>query len=520
MAYQKVNDVAAMAVDQTQGSALASGLAAGNVRLCGATAVASDATTERAREKSDSMRAQFEQRQRMRKMVVPTTDTAIKARLRELGAPITMFGEDSHSRRERLRGLLMHAELQPGGAAAAAAAPALPGASGAAGGAADGAAGWGAGGAAAAAGGAGAAELFYTEGTHALRDARTFVAKYSLPLAAERISGQKRKLAAPADGGVDPAASPEWGSRLRALENSSSQIGDERPVSACKFRPDGAMLASASWSGAVKLWDVPSCALRATLRGHTERVRTVAWHPEAQSMSPQTACLASASADKTVRLWSTGSATPVATLEGHFDRVNCAEWHPSGRFVASASHDRSWRLWDAETGTSLLQQEGHSRAVYCLAFQSDGSLLVTAGLDCLGRVWDLRSGKCVLSLQGHVKQILGTDFHPNGYELATGADDKTVRLWDLRKRACTYVIPAHSALISSLRYAPGHGSFLISSSYDNTCKLWDTSTRLAIRTLAGHENKVMCADVVCPADGGVLVATASFDRVWKLWKEE
>ena len=55
-------------------------------------------------------------------------------------------------------------------------------------------------------------------------------------------------------------------------------------------------------------------------------------------------------------------------------------------------------------------------------------------------------------LIGHVKKITCADFSPNGWELATGSDDHTVRIWDLRKKACGYTLPAHTALISDLRY--------------------------------------------------------------------
>jgi hypothetical protein len=58
----------------------------------------------------------------------------------------------------------------------------------------------------------------------------------------------------------------------------------------------------------------------------------------------------------------------------------------------------------------------------------------------------------VLVLEGHVKQILGLDFNPAGYQVATGSADHTVRIWDLRRKNCMYIIPAHSNLISELKY--------------------------------------------------------------------
>ena len=89
----------------------------------------------------------------------------------------------------------------------------------------------------------------------------------------------------------------------------------------------------------------------------------------------------------------------------------------------------------------------------------------------------------MLVLEGHVKQVLGVDFHPQGFQLATGSADHTVRIWDLRKKNCAYIIPAHSALISAVKYQPVHGNYLVTSSYDTTCKLWNASTYSHIKTL-------------------------------------
>ena len=144
----------------------------------------------------------------------------------------------------------------------------------------------------------------------------------------------------------------------------------------------------------------------------------------------------------------------------------------------------------------------------------DGSLVASAGLDAVVRLWDLRTGRAVQTFQGHVKQILGLDCHPHGLTLASGSDDHTVRLWDLRKKKALYTLPAHSSLISHVRYEPGAGRFLLSTSYDNKVKLWSTRDYALLKTMEGHEGRVMCGDI---ADDGKHFATAAMDRTWKLW---
>ena len=66
---------------------------------------------------------------------------------------------------------------------------------------------------------------------------------------------------------------------------------------------------------------------------------------------------------------------------------------------------------------------------------------------------------------------------------------------DLRKKRAMYTVPAHSALISHVKFEPAHGRFLLSSSYDNKVKLWDTRDYECLKTMEGHEGRVMGADV-------------------------
>lgn len=432
-----------------------------------------DKTQEKAQAEHMNLLAHFDEQKRKRELALPTTDKGVKQKLRSMGQPICMFGEEARDRRERLRDLMV--QMEQGGVE-------MPDA-----------------------GEEDAMDeatetqveddeknqLFYTEGSEELKAARQWIAKYSLPRSGERVRQQKRRREEIIQKREeeplwdDPAVTDAL-TKVTGLENRSSQVGDDRPISTCAFCSNGTMLATGSWSGMVKVWSTPECALKegGRLRGHTERVNAVAFHPEAaRSLSPGAANLASGAADRKVHLWSLESETPVATLEGHFDSVAGVAYHPSGRFLVSTSHDKTYRMWDLETQKCLLTQEGHSRGVYAASFQVDGSLLATCGLDCIARVWDQRSGKCVLVLEGHVKQVLGVDFNPQGFQLATGSADHTVRIWDLRKKNCAYIIPAHSSLISGVKYQPVHGNYLVTSSYDNTCKVWNAATYSHLKTL-------------------------------------
>ena len=65
------------------------------------------------------------------------------------------------------------------------------------------------------------------------------------------------------------------------------------------------LLASGSWSSVVKLWSLPDCNFQKSLRGHKERVSSVAFHPRAGvGQSKAGVNLASGGADHKTILWS------------------------------------------------------------------------------------------------------------------------------------------------------------------------------------------------------------------------
>ncbi|XP_062515277.1 U4/U6 small nuclear ribonucleoprotein Prp4-like [Corticium candelabrum] len=464
-------------------SALAAGIRAGNINISdGATFDLALASETRQQE----LLAEFERRKKARAIAVPTDDAEIKSRLRQLGYTIGLFGEGPADRRERLRQLISEQaneelkwpkeedrrldEKE-------------------------------------------SEEVWYHESSQALRQVRFWIAEYSLPKARDRLKAARIARARPNP--EKASATQDLHQSLRTFNNHCSQVGDDRPIAVCRFSPDSKLLATGSWSGLCKLWSVPDCEQIRVLRGHDGHVGGIAFHPQATlTLDSSAACLASGATDGTIHLWSLESETPVSILDCETDRVARLAYHPSGRFIGAACFDCSWRLWDLSSEREVLHQEGHSRSVYSIAFQNDGALVASGGLDAMAYVWDLRTGKCIIPLEGHLKGVLTVAFAPDSYSLATGSEDHSVKLWDLRKHRCVYTVPAHTNLVSHVKFQSGQGKYLVTSSYDNTAKIWSHPGWSPLKTLAGHESKVMCIDISLDEK---FIVTASYDRTFKLW---
>jgi U4/U6 small nuclear ribonucleoprotein PRP4 len=345
---------------------------------------------------------EFERKKKARQINVSTDDAEIKKSLRQLNEPICLFGEGPADRRIRLRELIsmlgdgaISKKIDDDDRKNAVKEQ-------------------------------DSNQTWFHEGSDNLRIARLWVADYSLPRAKARL--EEARIQSDLPGATKASRIVELQKKIQALAPQCSQVADTRPISSCNFNHDSTLLMTASWSGLIKIWDVPDCNLVHTLRGHSGHVSGVAFRNNSANCFEEVS-MASCSSDGMVKLWSMKSEESVADITGHIpNRVSKLAFHPSGRFLGTACHDKSWRLWDLEQRQEVLHQEGHAKAVHAIAFQNDGSVALTGGHDAFGRVWDLRTGRCIMFLDGHMGKIYAVDFSPNGYHMITGSEDNSCKV--------------------------------------------------------------------------------------------
>ncbi|NER88411.1 AAA-like domain-containing protein [Moorena sp. SIO3A2] len=250
-----------------------------------------------------------------------------------------------------------------------------------------------------------------------------------------RVSG----IAISPDGEMIASASADntiklWhrnGSLLKTLTNHTSA------VLAVVFSSDGEMIASASADNTIKLWKQDGTLIN-TLKGHSDRIDGVAFSKRCSAVlgvSPMSDCIkkdgtliASASWDKTVKLWKPDG-TLITTLKGHHDRVYSVAISPDGETIASASWDKTIKLWKRD-GTLITTLNGHQAGVLAVVFSPDGNRIASASYDKTVKLWK-QDGTLLTTLKGHSDGVLAVVFSPNGEMLASASGDNTVIIWDL-----------------------------------------------------------------------------------------
>jgi WD40 repeat protein len=178
---------------------------------------------------------------------------------------------------------------------------------------------------------------------------------------------------------------------------------------------------------------------------------------------------------------------PILSLRGHTNRLTSVAYSPDGASIATASWDSTARIWDAKTAKEVLRVDSPYVTDYPtvdqVAFAPDNSFIVTVMRESMDKwavvVWDRRSGDKVRTFPTGVAG--GFALSPDGkwiacggyqgidvYELATGKLVRTMHDLDEKQ--------LHIRLLA---FAPD-GKTLISTGCPPTPQPGDGVTRLTI----------------------------------------
>ncbi|MBC7289602.1 MAG: WD40 repeat domain-containing protein [Armatimonadetes bacterium] len=171
--------------------------------------------------------------------------------------------------------------------------------------------------------------------------------------------------------------------------------GDQGPVYAVAFTPDGRRAVSGSLDMTLRIWDLETGERTEVLEGHLRGVEAVALTPDGRRAVSRSAVLGWELARGTFHLWDLETGDCTAVLEGHEAWVNASAITPDGRRAVSGSEDSTLRIWDLEKGECTAVLEGHEDAVRAVAITRDGRRAASGSSDGTLRIWDLETGECI-----------------------------------------------------------------------------------------------------------------------------
>ncbi len=334
--------------------------------------------------------------------------------------------------------------------------------------------------------------------------------------------------------------------------------GHEDMVTAVRFSRDGALLASASRSGPIRLWD-------------TKTYKLIGKLPEALALvfTPDGRKLVSGGFDKSIRLWDIESRQLLKVFGEHQGYVRTVKTTKSGEVLATGGDDGVVKLWSIngneksrdlflpekkgneivgingvdfspdgktlvvakadgkiecrevsngnltwERGANAKDQLAGSTAI---AFSPDGKMIASSGWDKKIKSWDAATGKEISSADNPADVVHSIDFSPDGKALVSASDDGTIQIWGIARGGIKIkeTLKGHAGEVFAVAYSPDPNQKMIASgSSDKTVKIWKPDEARQGPNLIGHSDVV---ETIAFSPTSNIIASASNDKTVRLW---
>ncbi len=294
---------------------------------------------------------------------------------------------------------------------------------------------------------------------------------------------------------------------LRLLTSKAASIA---------FDAEGSLLASGSYNGTIEVWRIIG-------EGSPSRIRTLVGHPiwvSQVAFGPHD-LLASISYGGQVKLWDVKAGRSLATLQG-YSRVICAvSFSPDGRLLVQGDDQGMLRVWDVEHRTCLQVFQAHAGRIWSVTFSPDGKTFVTGGDDETLKLWAVRteieklSGQCLQVFRGHKTMVWSTAISPDGNMLASGGFERTVKLWQIHTEHRLKVLRGHENFVWSVAFS-ADGKLLASGNNDGEIRLWDVESGDCLKVLQNGNHPI--GALAFSQDGKTLLSGSDDEMVtrWSL----
>lgn len=289
-------------------------------------------------------------------------------------------------------------------------------------------------------------------------------------------------------------------------------------------------------------------ALRFACEHHSAKLIILTDGVKFASISPDGKQIVSASGNNTYHVWDTETGQKIMQLEISKGSFTTILYRNDGEKNNLNYSDNSQQTWDGQTEKIFSELIKRDYCVNSVFFSKEGHFIVSASNDNVIVIWDARSGKEIMKFEkilntsyetlldghfitsldwNHASQLLDAEtlkeikmstefiqgisslvFSDNVKYLISSSEDNTIRLWEIRSMKKYNRIESVDH-VSAISFSPD-GKFIAAAS-NEIIIIWSTETRKEYLRLVGHKHCVN--SVAFSPDGKRIVSSALYDTV-------
>uniref|UniRef100_A0A5F9DRV2 WD repeat domain 17 n=1 Tax=Oryctolagus cuniculus TaxID=9986 RepID=A0A5F9DRV2_RABIT len=291
-------------------------------------------------------------------------------------------------------------------------------------------------------------------------------------------------------------------------------LGHVETIFDCKFKPDDPnLLATASFDGTIKVWDINTLTAVYTSPGNEGVIYSISWAPGGLN------CIAGATSRNGAFIWDVQKGKILQRFNEHGKNgIFCIAWsHKDSKRIATCSGDGFCIIRTIDN--KVLHKYKHPAAVFgCDWSQNNKDMIATGCEDKNVRVYYVAtsSDQPLKVFSGHTAKVFHVKWSPlrEGI-LCSGSDDGSVRIWDYTQDACINILSGHTAPVRGLMWNTEIPYLLVSGSWDYTIKVWDTREGTCLDTVCDHGADVY--GLTCHPSRPFTMASCSRDSTVRLW---
>ena len=217
-----------------------------------------------------------------------------------------------------------------------------------------------------------------------------------------------------------------------------------------------------------------------TLVGHTDTVISILF----DELHNQ---LFSSSNDTSIKQWDLNTSICLKTIATNLD------WHvfsfiliPRTNELLSASYDRKIHVWDLKTGKCARQfNVSLCNNIDMFLIKDTNEFVVLAQDSKTIQICELRTGHCLKRFKSHNYSIRGILMRPDSSQLITSSFDETFKVWDLSKCECVLTFNAYEtdAIFIHMTLIPERNELVTGSQDETNIKIWNLQTGEYLKTI-------------------------------------